>query len=43
MHVDNKKEDTLMLGEGPTQGLDSTKLTAEKLYSINFNLSKLAL
>ena len=35
-HVDNKKKDTLILGDGPTQGLDSTKLTAEKMHSINF-------
>ena len=25
-----RKKDILILGEGPTQGLDSTKLTAEK-------------
>ena len=36
VHVDNKKKDDLILGEGPTQGLDGTTLTAEKLYSINF-------
>ena len=36
VHVDNKKEDNLVLGEGPTQGLDSTTLTAETKYSINF-------
>ena len=35
-HVDNKKKDILILGEGPVQGLDDTKLTAEKKYSINF-------
>ena len=29
VHVDNKKKDTLILGEGPTQGLEHT-LTAEK-------------
>ena len=29
MHVDNKKKDILVLGRGPTQGLEST-LTAEK-------------
>ena len=34
-HIDNKKKDILILGEGPTQGLEHT-LTAEKLYSINF-------
>ena len=35
-HIDSKKKDTLILGKGPTQGLEHT-LTAEKLYSINFN------
>ena len=30
VHVDSKKEDILILGEGPTQGLDYTTLTAEK-------------
>ena len=35
VHADNKKKDTLILGEGPTQGLEHT-LTAEKKYSINF-------
>ena len=34
-HIDNKKKDNLILGKGPTQGLEHT-LTAEKLYSINF-------
>ena len=36
VHVDNKKKDILILGEGPEQGLDGTTLTAEKNYSINF-------
>ena len=36
VHVDNKKKDILILGEGPTQGLDDTTLTAKKKYSINF-------
>ena len=36
VHVDNKRKDILILGEGPTQGLDDTTLTVEKLYSINF-------
>ena len=31
-----RKKDILILGKGPTQGLDSITLTAEKLYSINF-------
>ena len=35
LHIDNKKKDILILGKGPTQGLEHT-LTAEKLYSINF-------
>ena len=30
-----KKKDILILGKGPTQGLEHT-LAAEKLYSINF-------
>ena len=38
-HIDNKKKDILVLGKGPTQGLEST-LTAEKMYSINFTLTK---
>ena len=39
MHVDNKAKDVLILGEGPTQGLDTT-LTAEAKYPINFTQSK---
>ena len=38
-HIDNKKEDILVLGKGPAQGLEHT-LTAEKLYSINFTVTK---
>ena len=38
-HIDNKKEDILVLGKGPAQGLEHT-LTAEKLYSINFTVIK---
>ena len=34
-HIDNKKKDILILGKGPTQGLEHT-LSAEKMYSINF-------
>ena len=34
-HIDNTKKDILVLGIGPTQGLEHT-LTAEKMYSINF-------
>ena len=38
IHIDNKKKDILVLGRGPTQGLEST-LTAEKMYSINFTVT----
>ena len=34
-----KKIDILVLGRGPTQGLEST-LTAEQMYSINFTVTK---
>ena len=37
--IDNKGKDILLLGRGPTQGLEST-LTAEKMYSINFIVTK---
>ena len=36
VHIDNKNKDILILGEGPTQILDDTTLTAEAKYSINF-------
>ena len=36
VHVDNEGKDILILGEGPTQGLDGTTLTAEAKYPINF-------
>ena len=39
IHIDNKKNDMLVLRRGPTQGLEST-LTAEKMYSINFTVTK---
>ena len=39
IHVNNKGKDILVLGRGPTQGLEST-LTAEKMYSINFTVTK---
>ena len=38
-HIDNKKKDKLVFGKGLTQGLEHT-LTAEKMYSINFTLTK---
>ena len=36
-HIDNKKKDILVLGKGPTQGLEHM-LTAEKIYFINFTV-----
>ena len=36
VHIDNKNKDILILGEGATQGLDDTTLTAEVKYPINF-------
>ena len=35
-----KKSGILALGEGPTQGLDDTSLTAEAKYPINFTDSE---
>ena len=39
IHIDNKEKDILVLGRRPTPGLEST-LTAEKMYSINFTVTK---
>ena len=39
VHVDNKGKDILILGEGSTQGLDDTRLTAEAKYPIDFTQS----
>ena len=39
IHIDTKKKDIFVLGRGPTPGLEST-LTAEKMYSINFTVTK---
>ena len=38
-HIDNKKKDILVLGRGPRQGLEHA-LTAEKMYSVNFIVTK---
>ena len=38
-HIDNKKKDILVLGKGPTQGLEHA-LTAEKMYYINYTVTK---
>ena len=36
VHIDNKGKYISVFGEGPTQGLDDTTLTAEAIYPINF-------
>ena len=36
--IDKRKKDILILGKGPTQGLEHT-LIAEKMYSINFTVT----
>ena len=38
-HIDNKEKAILVLGRGPMQGLEIT-LTAEKMYSINFTVTR---
>ena len=38
-HMDNNKEDILVLGKGPTQGLEAT-LTTEKCIQLIFLLQK---
>ena len=38
-HINNNKKDILVLGKGPTQGLEHT-LTSEKMFSINFIVTK---
>ena len=39
-HIDNKGKGILILGTGPTQVLGEHSLTAEKMYSINFTVTK---
>ena len=39
VHLDNKGKDILILGKGPTRGLDETTLTAEAQYSISLSRS----
>ena len=40
VHFDNKKKYILILSEVPTQVLDDTTLTAQKMYPINFTESR---
>ena len=39
VHINKRKKDILVLGKGPTRGLEHT-LTAEKMYSINFTVTE---
>ena len=39
VHINNKKNDILILDKSPTQELDDTMLTAQTQYSINFSRS----
>ena len=39
VHIDDNKKEILVLGQGPMQRLEH-KLTAEKMYSINFTVTK---
>ena len=39
-HVDNKKKDNLIFGKGQTQGLGVHSLTAGKMYSVNFTVTR---
>ena len=41
VHINTKGKDSLVLGEGTTQGLDDTTFTAEVKYSINFTQSNI--
>ena len=38
MYIDNNKKYILILGKGPTQGLNDTTLTAKAQYPINFSI-----
>ena len=40
VHVDNKKKNTSVLGEGPTQVLDDTTTTAKKYIQLILPLLK---
>ena len=39
-HTDNRKNNFLVLGEGPTFGMDRSNGAAEKWFSINFSKAK---
>ena len=40
VHIDSKNKDILIIGEGATQGLNNTTLTAEAKYPFHFTQSE---
>ena len=40
VHVGNKKKHILILGKCPTQGLGEHSSTAEKMYSVEFTVTR---
>ena len=40
VYVDNKGKDILIVGKRPTQGLGEHSLTAEKMYSVTFTVTR---
>ena len=40
VHIDSKRKDFLILGEGTAEGSDDTALTTKAKYSINFSRSQ---
>ena len=40
VHIDNNSKEILIFGEGSTQGLDDSTLTAETQHAINFSRLK---
>ena len=40
MHTDYRKKDVLVLGEGPTDGLDNTVITGEAKHSVDITKSR---
>ena len=40
VHANNRTKKILVLGQGITQGLEDTTLTAEKMYQVNFGATK---
>ena len=39
-HTDNRKKNTLVIGEGPADGLEDTAITVEAKYLVNISKSR---